>query len=231
MATYSAQMQGKVQKLRRKYRDANDNVNTALLNNIVWYSFPTVYGSVLSVMRDAQRKIDNVKRKRARYRSYVRGMVATFLNASFLNGYKNYNLYLISLTYSDEYYFTTSRASKNDYARKFLNSVCSDYFACLDIGKEHKREHHHAILVTDKPLEVAYVNKKGKTFYKFADAENQWKYGFYSLREINTDKQDMYKTLNYALKSSDYAFKSADESTDIKPFHKRGVVHISEPAL
>jgi hypothetical protein len=34
--------------------------------------------------------------------------------------------------------------------------------------------------------------------------------------------------MNYALKSSDYAFKSADADTGIKPFHKRGVKHYRE---
>jgi hypothetical protein len=223
-------MQGLVQKLRRKYRNNCDTKHSKILTNIVGLSIPVVYGSHL-VMGDAQRKLDNVKRARARIRSYIRGMIDTFCYPSVLNKFNPSALYLVSLTFDDLALNLTSRATRDKYCRDFLNSVTLDYFACLDFGKENNREHYHAIIVTDEPLFLFYRNKKGKEYLHFANDDKQWKYGFYSVRKINIDPVDQYKTLNYAFKSSNYAFKSADDDNGVRPFHKRGVVHLQEPNI
>lgn len=216
MTTFSAKMQSKVVRLRRKYKDGNDTHHNDILSRILWYSIPVVYPNHMTDGRKAMNSISALHQRRRRYRKYVREMVLSF---------KGKNVYLVSLTFSDDYYCTTTRESRTQYARKYLNSVCLDYFACLDIGKENGREHYHAVVVTDRPLITVTNGKRGKRFFEFADSKDKWKYGFYSLRPLAIDEKDIYKSLNYALKSSDYAFKSADEKIGIKPFHKRGVTH------
>lgn len=226
MSTYSAKMQGKVNYLRRKYQTSGDKKHNDILSRILWYSIPVVYTHHMTDTRVACNKLDAVKRKRARYRAYVRDMLTTFCRDTYLC--KSYDAYLVSLTFMDEYYCSNSRKTRDKYARDYLNSVSADYFACLDIGKENGREHYHAIIVTNKPLALISNGKRKKQFFAFANQEDTWRYGFYSLRPLKIDKQDLYRTMNYALKSSDYAFKSADVDTSIKPFHKRGVEHYHE---
>lgn len=213
-------MASKVQRLRKKYNDSNDRVGNSLLSNILWYSFPIVYPNYYSDTKTVALKMDAVKARRKRYRKYVRGMLGTFNDKS---------AYLVSLTFTDECLASTKVETRERYVKDYLNSVSIDYFACIDFGKIDKREHYHAIIVTD---EVTYSFKpKRQTFWKFLDDEKEWKYGFYSLRMMQTAEKDIYKTMNYALKASDYAFKSADEDNRIKPFHKRGVNHIDNPLI
>lgn len=226
MTRYSAKMQGKVSYLRRKYQNSGDTKHNEILSRILWYSVPIVYPNHLIESRVACNKIDAVKKKRQRYRAYVRDMLTTFCRDTYLC--KSYYAFLVSLTFEDRYLCATSRQTRDKRARDYLNSVSADYFACLDIGKEHGREHYHAIIVTDKPLTLIPNGKKRKQFFAFVNQEDTWRYGFYSLRPLKIDKQDLYRTMNYALKSSDYAFKSADVDTGIKPFHKRGVKHYHE---
>lgn len=226
MSTYSARMQGKVNYLRRKYQQNGDTKHNDILSRILWYSVPVVYTHYFTDFRVARHKLDAVKKKRQRYRAYVRDMLTTFCRDTYLC--KSYDAYLVSLTFNDEFYCSNSRKTRDKYVRDYLNTVCADYFACLDIGKENGREHYHAIIVTDKPLTLTPNGKKKKKYFAFASLEDTWRYGFYSLRPLKIDKQDLYRTMNYALKSSDYAFKSADTETGIKPFHKRGVEHFHE---
>lgn len=229
MSTYSARMQGKVNHLRRKYKNNGDTKHNDILSRILWYSIPVVYTRYFTDVKIACNKLDAVKRKRARYRAYVRDMLTTFCRDTYYH--KPYDAFLVSLTFSDEYYCSNSRQTRNKYARDYLNYVSADYFACLDIGKENGREHYHAIIVTDKPLTLitnGKSKKREKQFFAFLNQEDAWRYGFYSLRPLKIDNQDLYRTMNYALKTSDYAFKSADADTGIKPFHKRGVEHYRE---
>lgn len=208
---------GKVLHLRRKFKNNGDTVSNVMLDNIVWYSFPIAYPNLHTDTRVALAKIDNVKQNRKRYRRYVRGLVGDTIFSGDL-------CYLVSLTFRDDVLSDTVRSTRDRYAKNFLNSFCTDYFACLDFGKENGREHYHAIISTSEPMVKELHNRKA--FYKLADAQKAWKYGFYSLRLIKLDNSGLYTTCNYALKSSDYAFKSLDEDNGVKPFHKRGVHHI-----
>lgn len=214
---YSARMLSKVKNLRRKYADSMDTKNNDILNSLVWYSFPIVYSNYLVDARKALLKLQAVKQRRKRYRKYVCDMITTF---------EGKTAYLVSLTFTDECLSSTSAETRQRYVRNYLNSVSLDYFACIDFGKQNNREHYHAIIITDREL-ISEKHRK-KVFYKFNNIIDQWTYGFYSLRAIHTEDKDIYKTMNYACKSSDYAFKSADEDNGIKPFHKRGVKHWHE---
>ena len=142
---------------------------------------------------------------------YIKGMSDTFEE-----------LYLVSLTFTDEVLANTSAQTRKDYVRKWLNDNTLDYFACVDYGKENAREHYHAICAFELPLEPYKV--KRRTFYRLP-SDNTWQYGFSSLRKINSSDKDRRKTAYYAFKASDYAFKNADKDSSAKPFHKRGVTH------
>lgn len=190
------------------------------LSQILWYSFPIVYPDYYKDTKTARLKLEAVKARRKRYRKYVRSMLGTF---------KDKPAYLVSLTFTDECLNSTKAETRERYVKDYLNQVSVDYFACIDFGKVDKREHYHAIIVTDEP--TYSFKPKRQEFWKFLDDKAEWKHGFYSLRLMYSAEKDIYKTMNYALKASDYAFKSADEDKRIKPFHKRGVKHIENPLV
>lgn len=222
MKNYTTEMVCKVVHLRNKYSRVGDTRHNDYLNNILWYSIPIVYPNYISDARSASHQIDLKKQKRKRYRRYVREMV----DEVFFNGN---SMYLVSLTFNDDALNGLSSDTRKKYVRDYLNSISDDYFACIDFGKENQREHYHAVISTGLPM---LSEKHGRrVFFKPLKAENAWLHGFFSFRKINDLGNDIYRTLNYALKSSDYAFKFAESDARCKPFHKRGVKHISRCAL
>lgn len=221
----SVSIQRKVLSLRAKYRKEGNKARDDALSRVIWGSFPVLYPHYDRDFKRAELNRAKVIQKRKRYRKYVRDMIATFSND--FRG----NFYLISLTFTDDVLAKTIRETRDKYCRDYLNSICLDYFACIDFGAKDGREHYHAIAFVSAPMgktsEVQHGRKKFR-FFEPSEPSQRWKYGFSSFRPMKVDKKDVYRSCAYALKASDYAFKSADESTGIKPFHKRGVLHLQE---
>lgn len=175
------------------------------LNRIVWFSFPVVYPNPIDWSK-ASAKHAAIAQRRKRIRRYIREMA------------EDGDLYLVSLTFGD-CLDTTTRKTRDRYAREWLNAQTADYFACLDIGKENGREHYHAIARFDIPLKAE--RRKRTMYYKPEDEALWWKHGWFSIKRIGEGEKDIIKTVGYAMKASTYAFKSADSDETIKPWHKR----------
>ena len=148
--------------------------------------------------------------RRKRVRKYIRSMIEH-------RGY--HTPCLVSLTFTDDCLNSTSFSTRKIYVRDYLNDVFIDWFACVDYGKEHGREHFHAIALFPCNVRTFTFIKTRKTFMLPVCPRFDWPYGFYSIRPLEIDPVNIYKTLNYAYKSSYYAFKASE--SDIKPFHKR----------
>lgn len=170
-----------------------------------------VYPNYLDELKKVRLEFEKIKARRRRYNRYIKEMSESYKN-----------LFLLSLTFSDEVMTRTSFQTRKDYVRQWLNKNSVDYFACVDYGKENGREHYHAIVALDLPLEEIEI--KRRKFYRVPE-QTAWKYGFYSLRRVQNSDKDRRKTTYYAFKASDYAFKNADKTDVAKPFHKRGVTH------
>lgn len=178
--------------------------------NILWnsvYLYPNFFTEYCEVDKLLQKQHS----RRKRIRKYIRSMI----------DHRGYNIpCLVSLTFTDDVLSSTSESTRKQYVRDYLNSIFPDWFACIDFGKSHGREHYHAICLFPFNLGFYTFYKKRKLFMLPCSPSYDWPYGFYSIRPLEVDACDVYKTLNYAFKSSSYAFKSADDS--VKPFHKRG---------
>lgn len=201
MKEYSYEMHLLVCRLRWKYRD-NRRLNDTL-DKILWHSIPIVYTNYYVDAKIQTKALEKQKMRRWRVRKYLRAMLE-----------RSQQLYLATFTFSDDELLSTT---KKRYVRDWLNKNTTDYYACVDFGKEKGREHYHAIIsVSFDFLEVS--NKRGR----FLDlpSSRSWSYGYSSFRPIKGDVVDAYKSLGYVVKASDYAFKNAN--SDIKPFHKRG---------
>lgn len=199
VADYSVAIHSKLSRLRFKYKD--DIALNSALDKVVWFSFPVVYPKFDVQSKAILIEFEKAKSRRKRIRKYIRSMV---------NGGKP--LYLVSLTFGDCYDATTTDTRRR-YAREWLNSCCADYYACLDYGKMHSREHYHAIATFDFEL-----IQDDSGFYS-VPIDFTWSKGFSSFRLISSSSSDVYSALNYAFKCSNYAFKSSDSV--VKPFHKR----------
>lgn len=194
-------------RLRRRYPGKwYEGYQQQLLHN-AWDLYPDFHKQLFEVDKLLQRQHS----RRKRIRKYIRSMI----------DHRGYNIpCLVSLTFTDDVLSSTSESTRKQYVRDYLNSVFPDWFACIDFGKTHGREHYHAICLFPFNIGFFTFRKKRKLFLLPCSSSYDWSYGFYSIRPLEVDACDVYKTLNYAFKSSSYAFKSSDES--IKPFHKRG---------
>lgn len=168
------------------------------------------YGVTLLANQCFTRYWRSVHQRRKRIRNYVREMVLTFPR-----------LMLCTLTFNDVL-MTTSEDSRKQYVSRYLNSVCADYFACIDFGGKLGREHYHAIIAADYPMQFVGKHKR-RDCYDFKDESKRWSNGWSNFTYIDTDGANVYKVLGYAMKSVNYAFKAADSG--YKPFHKRCVYH------
>lgn len=197
-----------VARLRKKY--GNDSSLHSALDNILWYSVPLLYSNFKQDFREICKKWAKTHQRRRRIRKYVNEMALTFPR-----------LMLCTLTFNDVL-MTTSEDSRKQYVSRYLNSVCADYFACIDFGGKLGREHYHAIIAADYPMQFVGKHKR-RDCYDFKDESKRWSNGWSNFTYIDTDGANVYKVLGYAMKSVNYAFKAADSG--YKPFHKRGVYH------
>lgn len=213
LAVYSISVHAKLKQLRWKYR--NDVKGNKALQKLV-DRFTVVYPNFLKESSAIQREWDKNKAKRKRIMRYVHGMSRT-----------HGTLYLLSLTFSDEVLKTTTAETRKQNISRWLDKHTVDYMACIDFGRKNKREHYHAIVALDIPLKT--VEYRRKTYYEPTEiAKADWyPYGFMSVRCIDIQGANAYKTANYALKASTYAFKASSADSAIKPFHKRGVEHLA----
>lgn len=210
MTKYSLRVHQCIKRLRWLYGD--DKKKQLALSHILDYSIPIVYPNHMNEFRIVGHEYEKIKARKKRYQRYIKGMHDTFGT-----------IYLLSLTFTDDVLNNTTEATRKAYVKRWLNDNTDDYFACVDYGKQNEREHYHAI-VAFRFRELEPFKVKRRTFYKFTDGE-EWPHGFFSIRKVAENEADRRKTVYYALKASDYAFKYANKENAAKPFHKRGVEH------
>lgn len=194
-----------IHKLRRKYSINCDKYNSDHLDRLLWWSFPCVYirGEYNKAAKDYQKLVQ----KRKRYKKYIHGMVDTFGE-----------IYLLTLTFSDDVYDSTTSTTKKKYVQRYLDEICSDFYACLDIGAKNGREHYHCIVALKTSCTVEKVDKH-------LQVVPPWYYGYHNIKPICIDGKNFHASVNYCFKAAAYSFKSSNSS--IRPFHKRGVVHFN----
>lgn len=202
-----------IRRLRYKYkRDGNQKADRQL-DSVLWYSVPVVYTDYESGIKRAAVEHEKFRKRKYRYFRYCAEMVETFADSE---------LCLFTLTFDDSIETTTPRTRKR-YATAYLNSVCDDYIACVDYGKENGREHYHAVGVLRQ--NVAFERQKhGRSVYILPTVQ-PWGKGFYTIKPIRNASQTAEKSLRYALKACRYSCKAEDLDDAVKPFHKRGVEH------
>lgn len=213
-AAYTNAVHAKLLHLRRKYKLEPNKVRERQLQNIV-DRFNIVYPDYLDESRRIHRLWEKNRKRMQRIYRYVKHMATEFSE----------RVYLVSLTFDDDTLERTSKDTRKDYVRRWLNANAFDYYACIDYGRRNGREHFHALAVFDIPL--LEEKHKGKTWYKVPEAI-EWKHGFYTIRKVQSDRKNVYKTINYALKASTYAFKASAVDDTAKPFHKRCVDYMRE---
>lgn len=182
-----------IRKLRFKYKQdlANSRVSSAQLDNVLWYSYPVVYGSGdFNGQKEAVRLIDARKRKKQRYNRYLKGMQECYEK-----------LFFITLTWDDDSLNRLSDSTRRKYIQNWLNENCNDFLANVDYGKKNGREHYHAV--------VSFRN----------NVTPVWVYGFYVFQEVNFNScvKDVYKISSYLLKLTNHAGKFGTG----KSFHKK----------
>lgn len=218
MAKLTVKFLAKYRHLVFKYQD--DDVKMFALRHISWYSFPIVYPNFQDQYKSTEAEYLKIRAKRKRYRNHLRKMIDRYGN-----------LYLVTLTFGD-CYDTTNTDSRKKYVLRWLNDYTVDYFGCLDIGKKGGREHYHCICALDTTFSPVKLSSRCSSFYlSFPDLE-KWHWGFSSCKAIASTSKGLgeFSALDYAFKSAIYSFKSAENNSQIKPFHKRGVDY-SEPYL
>lgn len=211
MAQLNLAVFSRVKNLRFKF-GANAEKQKAL-DKLLWWSFPVVYPNWERDNKKCYSEYLATRQRRKRVNAYIREMMTLG------------EVYFVTLTFGESYDTTTSK-TRTEYARRWLNAHCVDYYACMDIGEKGGREHFHALCVLSFSVKPDHISRN-KVYYKPVDDCHEWSQGHYSIRRIASNENDVAKTLGYAFKASNYAFKASNGS--IKPFHKRGVtVHAKE---
>lgn len=210
MAVFNVRIFSKLSHLRYKYKyamslcDFDSTVFSNLLRNL-HYTYPNYKNEY----EEVEKKYLSIRAKRKRYRSQLRKML-----------YKFSDLYLVSLTFTDDVLSSTDEKTRLKYVQRWSKEYTLDYFGCVDYGKKNGREHYHLIVALDTPFTVEKY--RNKTFLRFLGLD-MWEYGFSSCRSIKNDVRNAEKSLDYAFKSALYSFKSSERDNNAKPFHSRGV--------
>lgn len=80
---------------------------------------------------------------------------------------KEKNIYFVTLTFSDSTLDSTSAITRRRYVSRFLKEICSKYVANIDFGGQNDREHYHAVVSTNSPVNYAKMVKKWGNMIKF----------------------------------------------------------------
>lgn len=209
---HSISMLSRWYSMRARYSSCFGSSSADRFDSFIHSLYPVSFDVAFASLRKQnyllyKDKLATIQR-RWRIKKYVSDMI---------NGAPSFSTpVLISLTFRDDVFASTDASTRKKYVRDYLNSVFSDYMACLDYGKMNRREHYHAISITPiLSYDTIYVGKRGRLFVRIRDAP-EWSYGYWSICPIQCCTS---RTIHYALKSSNYAFKAMDGT--VKPFHKR----------
>ena len=215
-----------VNRLRYRYKVENDEKNESILDRIMWYSIPLVYGD--KEWKEVSRAAQNRKAKKRRANGYLFHMQECYEK-----------LYFVTFTFNDDTFSKTLPSTRKKYCQRWLEEFTRDYFANEDFGAKNGREHYHAVVaLTDELSDRLYLaisnlervrasmTPDEAKKVKISDFEAfSWQYGFFGIKPVAkfTDAQQ-HATNTYKLSS--YLTKLANHSgklTTGKRFHKRGM--------
>lgn len=132
-----------------------------------------------------------LKTQKKRYKSRVDEMIK-----------RDYlNMWFLTFTFSDESLLKTNEKTRIRYIKEFLKQQAKNYLLNKDYGKENKREHYHAIIISKYEI----IN---------FDA---YKYGYIKARKISQMKHFNTTKNNRttADKLTAHAFKETTENAKI----------------
>lgn len=161
-----------IRKLRYKYKQLDDRKHTAILNNILWYSYSVVYGS--DEYAKHARAVNARKAQKRRYNRKLLDMCEAYDE-----------LYFVTLTFTDDVFESTNEDTQHRYARRWLTDNCRDYLANEDFGKKNGRRHYHAVVAkksTIEPWKYGYYNIKS---VKMGKKEDVYRITSYMLKLTN----------------------------------------------
>lgn len=128
-----------------------------MLDRILWYSYPVVYGGNCVDFPEIRKAVNSRKSKLKRSRKYIFEMAQSYESLDFL-----------TLTFTDDVLLRTSERTRHRYVASHLNEYYRDYYANVDYGEKNHREHYHAVVAPypEKPCPVwQYGYSKSKKIY------------------------------------------------------------------
>lgn len=148
------------------------------------------------------RECSKIYRSRKQQRKRIRGRLEKWFDVGYL--------YFLTLTFNDDALERTTARSRRRAVSKFLRQFDGVFVANIDYGKEHEREHFHAVLCVEKPLAYSsHLIYRGRFCIK-SDVLEFWArtYGFYTCARVDSDNHaDFLRISRYLNKLTLHAIK------------------------
>lgn len=127
-------------------------------------------------------------------------------------------VYFITLTFKDSVFADTNADTRRQIVRRYLSTRGFVYCANIDFGGQFGREHYHAIICAQEPLQGTQDAHKGNVLYNCPDF-TEWneKRGFTCIQGpiLVKDSKDenSLKIAKYTAKASNHALKETTRHT------------------
>lgn len=115
--------------------------------------------------------------------------------------------WFITLTFRDAVLASTTASVRRAYVRRFLKSLCLDYVANKDFGKDFEREHYHAVVSMPFCLDSFALVHDSKGCHSTLSG---WDYGYSNWERIGqfNGEDDLRNVAKYLAKLQNHAVKS-----------------------
>lgn len=169
-----------IKRIRRRYSNDTRCENIRILQRIIDYSLPVVYGDCYTDLGKVAHAAELRKGKKRRTQKYIEDMFVMYDE-----------LFFVTLTFTDEVLNNTSEQTRHRYASRWLNQNTRNYIANVDYGHENHREHYHAVVALST-----------------SDFE-AWEHGFSNIKPITTckGKKTASRVAKYITKLTNHAEK------------------------
>lgn len=109
-------------------------------------------------------------------------------------GSSRYSVYFFTLTFNNKCLETTSKSTRRRYVHYFLEPFSIDYVANIDYGEKRGREHYHAVVLTDRPIDKTSWERKC---------------GFLKVDPCYIKPNDIRRLTNYLAKLTNHTLKAS----------------------
>ena len=131
---------------------------------------------------------------------------------SYLFKRNDYDLFFLTLNFNDETLEKTKKETRKQNCRRLLTPL-DDYILNIDYGSEKEREHYHAIIAIKKGTYKKYKNEYKKTKIDLLD---NYKMGFYDVKEIRREEKDNKRLSRYITKLTMHSIKVEQQYVSTK---------------